>query len=247
MSVRIRRMKNRLGFRMRMGRRRGMRNTKRRTGNPKKFFLLAMVAALICYFLYIYLFQFRPILFTMAKTQANSLAIQAVNSSVSDVMKDTSYEDLISLMKGDGEKVTAVVSNIVAMNRLKSQLVIAIDQNIQKIDHFGVRIPLGNVLGIDVLSGMGPRMQIGVLSDGLTRVDFINLFDAAGINQTRHQIQLKVDTTIHIMIPNSNPISATVTTQIPIAETVIVGDVPNSYTNLETQESMIRDDILELQ
>ena len=49
------------------------------------------------------------------------------------------------------------------------------------------------------------------------------------------------------MIPNSNPISATVTTQIPIAETVIVGDVPNSYTNLETQESMIRDDILELQ
>ena len=227
--------------------RRGMRNPKRRTGNPKKIFLLAGVIALISYILYIYLFQFRPVLFTMAKTQANSLAVQAVNRSVADVMKDTSYEDLISLMKGDGEKVTAVVSNIVAMNRLKSQLVIAIDQNIQKIDHFGVRIPLGNVLGIDMLSGLGPRMQIGILSDGLTKVDFVNQFDAAGINQTRHQIQLKVDTIIHIMMPNSNPVSAAVTTQIPIAETIIVGDVPNSYTNLETRESMIRDDILELQ
>lgn len=246
MSVRIRRMKNRLGFRLRMGRR-GMRNPKRRTGNPKKLFLLAGVIALIGYILYIYLFQFRPVLFTMAKTQANSLAVQAVNRSVADVMKDTSYEDLISLMKGEDEKVTAVVSNIVAMNRLKSQLVIAIDQNIQKIDHFGVRIPLGNVLGIDMLSGLGPRMQIGVLADGLTKVDFVNQFDAAGINQTRHQIQLNVDTIIHIMIPNSNPISAAVTTRIPIAETVIVGDVPNSYTNLETRESMIRDDILELQ
>ena len=227
--------------------RRSMRNSNRRAEHPKKYFLLAAIVILLCYVFYLYLFQFRPVLFTLAETQANSLAIRAVNNSVAEVMKDTSYEDLISLMKGDGEKVTAVISNIVAMNRLKSQLVLAIDQNIQKIDCFDVRIPLGNVLGIDALSGMGPRMQISVLSDGLTKVDFINLFDAAGINQTRHQIQLNVDTVIHIMIPNANPVCATVSTQIPIAETVIVGDVPNAYTNLETRESMIRDDILELQ
>ncbi len=226
---------------------RRMKAGKRRTGSFKKYLFLSVCIAFMAYLSYLYLFQFRPVFITMARNQANSLAVQAINQSVSEVMQQTSYEDLISLMKGENDKITAIVSNIVTMNRLKSQLVLHIDRNIQQIENLTLRIPVGTVLGIDFLSGIGPRMQLSILATGLTKADFVNQFDDAGINQTRHRIVLKVDTSINILIPNYNPVTASVSTQIPIAETVIVGEVPEAYNNLETEEAKLRDDILELQ
>ncbi len=224
-----------------------MKTGKRRTGSLKKYLFLSTCIALIGYLSFLYLFQFRPVFITMARNQANSLAIQAINRSVSEVMQQTSYEDLISLMKGENDNITAIVSNIVTMNRLKSQLVLQIDRNIQAIESLTLRIPVGMVLGIDFLSGIGPRMQLSILATGLTKADFVNRFDDAGINQTRHQIFLQVDTAVNVLIPNYNPINASVSTRIPIAETVIVGEVPDAYNHLETEEAKLRDDILELQ
>ncbi len=226
---------------------RRMKTGRKRTGSFKRSLFLVALITIIGYLFYLYLFQFRPVFITMARNQANSLAIQSINKSVAEVMQETSYEDLISLMKGENDKITAVVSNIVAMNRLKSEIVLKIDQNIQQIECLSLRIPLGTVLGIDFLSGIGPRMQLKILATGLTKADFLNQFDDAGINQTRHRIFLKVDTAINVLIPNYNPVTASVSTQIPIAETVIVGEVPDAYNNLETEEAKLRDDILELQ
>ncbi len=213
----------------------------------KKMGFLLLAGFLLIYGIHLYFFQFRPVLLSLAKSQAHTLAVQSVNRSVREVVQETGYEDLISVMTDDNKRVTALMSNIVTMNRLKAELIAQIDKSIQQIDTFAVRIPLGSVFGIDVLSGFGPRMEIGMLSSGITEVDFINQFSDAGINQTLHRIQLEVKTSIQILIPHYHQVSAVVKTQIPIAETVVVGEVPESYTNLETEEGKLRDDILEVQ
>ena len=65
-----------------------------------------------------------------------------------------------------------------------------------------------------------------------SRVEFSNSVVTAGINQTKHQINLEVFVDIDILIPWGTE-SAQVTSEVMIADTVIVGKVPDTYLNMQ--------------
>ena len=91
-------------------------------------------------------------------------------------------------------------------------------------------IPVGNVLGSSLLLGKGPELPVDITMLTSSHVDFRNELSDAGINQTKHQIKLDVVVDIDVIMPWQT-ISTQVVSEILIAETVILGDVPDTYLN----------------
>ena len=95
-----------------------------------------------------------------------------------------------------------------------------------------------NALGISLFSGMGPDIRVSVVPVGSVTTRFVTKFESAGINQTRHEISLEATTTMRIVIPTGTD-TIQVTSTIPIAESIIVGTVPESYVNVPDVDSML--------
>ena len=91
-------------------------------------------------------------------------------------------------------------------------------------------IPLGVLTGIDIISALGPKLPIQVISVASAEGTYRNDFSSAGINQTLHRIYLDITVTAKLLLPGSI-VETVVFTPICVAETVIIGQVPQTYLN----------------
>lgn len=179
----------------------------------------------------------RPVIKSVAVSNAQSLAARTVSEVVNETMAQThiTYSDLVIFQKNQDENITAVTSNVVEMNKLKATLTSKIDERLSKTELLTSRIPLGSLLNQSLLSGYGPKVTIKLIPLGFTNINIRNEFSAAGINQTRHEIYLDVSCYMSVLMPVASQ-STKITTQVPLAETIIVGVVPDAYTNVSGQE-----------
>ena len=95
-----------------------------------------------------------------------------------------------------------------------------------------IGIPAGNLTGISLLMGRGPNIPVQIIVLTSSRVEFNNSIVTAGINQTKHQINLEVIVDIDILVPWGTE-NAQVVTEILIADTIVVGQVPDTYLNVQ--------------
>jgi sporulation protein YunB len=121
------------------------------------------------------------------------------------------------------------------LNRIFSKVTIIIQEELDALEDKKIEIPIGVLTGNSIFSAKGPRISIKVIPAGSVETDFRSEFISAGINQTKHRIYFLVKTKVSIVVPFTNK-TTEVTTSIPIAETVIVGDVPQYYMNFENVE-----------
>ena len=135
----------------------------------------------------------------------------------------------MNLEYGADGSVTAVQTNMARINALSSELLSDI---VHAADggQLSLSIPVGNVLGSSLLLGKGPEIPVDITMLTSSHVDFKNELSDAGINQTKHQIKLDVVVDIDVIMPWQT-ISTQVVSEILIAETVILGDVPDTYLN----------------
>lgn len=82
------------------------------------------------------------------------------------------------------------------------------------------------------MAGRGPGIKITISSIGDVETDLRSEFTAQGINQTLHRVFLQVKCNVNILTPFDN-IEREITNQVLLVENVIVGNIPNSYYNLE--------------
>ena len=234
-NVKIRRFKNRLNYNL----------------SRIKLFKYIIIIFLIFLFvsgLLVYENTFKPQVKSLAKSKAYYLLNIAINKGVSDVIEKNKlcYDDLVTFIKDDSGNITGIMTNLMAVNRLKTEFTLAINEKIENTKKTEIYIPIGNLTGMEIFSGLGPRFKIELIPSAATIVDFKNSFTEAGINQTRHEIFLVVDSEISMLMPNSLSVSTKVSNKIPIAESIIVGKVPDTLTRVETKEEDIRDDIMNL-
>ena len=172
----------------------------------------------------------RPIIVSMAEAHAKSIASRVVGEAINDeiVANNINYDDLVSFEKDTNGKITALKTNIITVNQLKSRLSVDILNKLANMSDINLYIPVGNLVDGEFFSGRGPRLEIILLPVGSVTTNITNVFSSAGINQTRLQIMLEVRVTVSIIMPFSVE-STDVSTSIAIAETIIVGDVPNMY------------------
>ena len=163
----------------------------------------------------------------------NAMATAKVTNTVTQTLDGDPNGDLISMEKDSTGRVTALTSNMAELNRLRTSILSAVVTAVDTLDQEQLAIPVGNLTGINFLSGRGISLPVEVVAVGSAHAEFHNQFDYAGINQTRHQILLNVSVAVDILLPGDT-LRTEVTAQVPVAETVIVGAVPDTYLQLGT-------------
>lgn len=173
--------------------------------------------------------RLRPILFELAISQTSNCITAAVDNAVSE--QAISYNDLVSLERSAGGDIIALTSNMAHANILRAQLLDTSLEALKGLETMEFSVPLGTVYDWDLLSGRGPDVDVRVLYTGTASAEFENSFTSAGINQTCHRIVFRVRADISVLLPGRQE-KTTVDTRVCVAETIIVGKVPETYLNL---------------
>jgi len=195
------------------------------------FIVLFIVSVLIGTFLYIDI-TLRPTITVLAETKALEIANKSINKSVADVVKgQINYQDLMDVRLDSSGKITMIQANTVLMNTIASDVALDIQDELKKIKSTSYYIPIGTALGSPILAKYGPKLKVSIEPIGTVTVNFKTDFESSGINQTRHIIYIDVNTKGRVVIPLTTT-TQEINVQIPICETIIVGDVPQSYVNI---------------
>lgn len=173
--------------------------------------------------------RLRPILFELAVSQTSNCITAAIDSAVSE--QAISYNDLVSLERSSGGDIVALTSNMAHANILRAQLLETSLEALKGLETMEFSVPLGTIYDWDLLSGRGPDIGVRVLYTGTASAEFENSFSSAGINQTCHQIVFHINADVSVLLPGRQE-KTTVDTRVCVAETIIVGKVPETYLNL---------------
>ena len=178
--------------------------------------------------------RLRPVLEAKASSQAISLMAQAIDIAVDNCLQenDMAYGDFVTITTDSTGKVTSLTSNTAVNSRFKRQVVEAVTRQLSGLDSDALGVPLGTLTGQPLLMGAGPLVRVKVDSVGDVTADYANSFTSAGVNQTLHRICLEITATVHLFLPGEIlPVS--VRSSVCVAETVIVGETPDTYLNLD--------------
>ena len=175
----------------------------------------------------------------MAFARAYSMAVETINRAVKQAMaQGVTYEELIDAQMDAQGRVSMLRANTMRMNALASQTALLAERELGSAENQVVEIPLGAALGVSFLSGFGPRLEVQILPVGAVHTSFDTEFETAGINQTRHKIFLNLRATVSLIVPTGSQL-VEVTSTVPIAESIIVGEVPESFVDVNNEEDML--------
>lgn len=141
------------------------------------------------------------------------------------------YGQLVHLQYDSDGKVIALTTDMGALNRLRNGIVAQVSHQINADGRGEIAIPLAAALNLPFFVGLGPDLTVEVLDVSRIGAEFENTFESAGINQTRHQIQLVVFGEVMLLLPGGVE-SVEIRTTVTLAETVLLGDVPQTYAVL---------------
>ena len=171
----------------------------------------------------------KPTILSLSEAKLRAIAVQAMNDAVRETVgSDVSYSDLINIQKDSEGKIVLVSANAVKMNQLAASTAIAAQDKILNLGEQGIGIPIGTILGGQLMTGRGPQVKVKFEPVGSVSTDFMTEFEDAGINQTRHKVYLVFNATVRILIANASQ-TVEITSQVLIADTIIIGEVPQNY------------------
>lgn len=181
---------------------------------------------------YAFLVHLRPRIITISQAYAENEVSMIIDREIQNMMLEElfSYDKLTIISRDENGRVTSISTNSVVVNNFANDLDIRIGNYIDEFDVIENKVYLSGLLGIDVLAGLGPKVPIRFQPVSVTHADVWHTFEEAGINQTLHTIMMEVSINIEILLPFAHS-SMKVESQLPIAQTLIVGQVPNAYFN----------------
>ena len=174
-------------------------------------------------------FRIRPTLRNLAEAKARVIATQAINEAIkSNISPDIQYQNLMKIQLNNEGKVTLIQPNTGEINRIASEATLAVQKRLQDLPKVSIKIPVGQVMGSKIMAGFGPDITVKIVPIGFVESTINDRFDLAGINQVRHRIYVTIKAVVKMVIPLINQ-EVQVSTDIPLVEAVIMGDVPNVY------------------
>ncbi len=202
----------------------------------KKFisYVLIILIALSCLAMYK---SIVPIFETICIDEANAIATRITNDGSSKVMKEYTYNDMFTIEKDENGNIQMINANVFVINQIQSYLSSYIQNAMDNNSSSTVRLALGSFTGIKMLSGIGTDIKIKLSSAGRINTNLKSEFEAQGINQTIHRIYLQLECKVDVLTP-FNTIEQNISNQVLLAENVILGQVPDTYYNLQGMEAM---------
>lgn len=174
--------------------------------------------------------QYHDVIRELAQTQVINSTSDLINDAIARQMAQgiIRYDRMVFLEKDLNGRITALKTNMSEVNRLKTDILNIINEDILALDTSDIGIPLGSLIFPEFFSGKGPAIPVHILSIRNSDASFHSTFSQAGINQTLHQLIMEVNVDISVLVL-ANTEHFTVSSQVVVAETVIVGDVPQTY------------------
>ena len=193
-----------------------------------RFLLILIVVCSVAFFMLRERYQ--DVIRDLARTQVMNTTSDLTNDAIAKQMADgvIQYDRIVYFEKDLEGRITALKTNMSEINRLKTDILNIINDEILALDTSDIGITLGSLILPELLSGKGPAVPLHILSIRNSDAVFSSAFSQAGINQTLHQITMEVSVDVAVLVLARTE-NFTVNSEVVVAETVIVGDVPQTY------------------
>lgn len=190
------------------------------------FWLLLILIAAFCMFRS----RFRNVIRELAETQVKNTTSDLTNDAIAKQIAagNIAYDRIVYFEKDLDGRITAMKTNMTEINRLKTDILNLINDEILALDTSDIGIPLGSLFLPEFFSGKGPAIPVHILSIRNSDANFASHFSEAGINQTLHQLIMEVNVDVSVLVLGQTS-SFTVNSEVVVAETVIIGDVPQTF------------------
>lgn len=174
--------------------------------------------------------RYQNVIRELARTQVMNTTSDLTNDAIAKQMADgiIQYDRIVYFEKDLEGRITALKTNMSEVNRLKTDILNIINDEILALDTSDIGIPVGSLFLPEFFSGKGPAIPVHILSIRNSDAVFSSDFEQAGINQTLHKLTMEVSVDVSVLVLAKTE-SFTVNSEVVVAETVIVGDVPQTY------------------
>lgn len=191
---------------------------------------VTLLAVILLIVLLVFRSKYRLVIDDLAQTQVKNTTSDLTNDAIAKQIAsgDIQYDRIVFFEKDLDGRITALKTNMSEVNRLKTDILNIINDEILALDTSDIGIPLGSLFLPEILSGKGPAIPVHILSIRNSDANFVSHFSQAGINQTLHRLNMEVSIDVAVLVLGQTS-SFTMTSEVVVAETVIVGDVPQTY------------------
>ena len=191
------------------------------------FILLAILVAALTV---VFRREYHAVILDLARTQVVNATSDLINDAIAQQIAtgDVQYDRIVYFEKDLNGRITALKTNISEVNRLKTDILNIINDEILSQNAGELGVPLGSLIVPELLSGRGPAFPVEILAIRNSDASFESTFTQAGINQTRHQLNMTVLVDVTVLVLGKT-IAMSVSTSVVVAETIIVGDVPDTF------------------
>lgn len=194
------------------------------------FRFLAVLSLLAVIGLLFFRHRFHEPIQELARTQVTNTTSDLINDAVDDLIEagDIQYDRIVYFEKDLNGRITALKTNMSEINRLKTNTLNIINDEILALDTSDIGIPMGSLFLPEFFSGRGIALPVEIITIRNSDAYFTSEFSQAGINQTLHKLNMCVLVDVSVLVLGQTA-SFTVNSEVVVAETIIVGDVPDTF------------------
>ena len=191
--------------------------------------ILAIVSIIVIFNMLIVFFDRRvlPTVVEISKIMAKTQTLNIINEkSVEILNEDFKYDEMIKIQKDNEGNINLIQADTVKLNYIAAKLANECNASLEDMKENTVEVQLGWTTSRSVFYRLGPNIKMHIEPIGNITTSYESKFESAGINQTRHKIYLNITAQIRLKLPLADQ-ETTVTTQVPVSDTIIVGKIPN--------------------
>ena len=197
--------------------------------NAKKIFSIFIVLIITFITFYNTFRSINPIFEELSLEKARDIGTKIINESANEVLERIDYGSIVSIDNVNNSNV--LKTDVKVINKIATEIALEVEKRIKELEKEEIYIPLGSLSGIKYFVGTGPNINVKIIPTGNIKTQIKNEFEAKGINQTIYRIYLELTCNMNI-VTGYKTINDSIQNQVLIVETVVVGDVPNAYYNL---------------
>ncbi|MDP4143959.1 MAG: sporulation protein YunB [Bacillota bacterium] len=206
----------------------------------KLLLILSIILTAFLMFTYEFSKIVTPTVLAVADAEIRAKVTEIINREVlNEYGKQFNYNDIIKIEKDMDGNIVMLSADTLKLNKIACDVSINSQRDISQVGYLGVELQSGYIFKNNILAYIGPNIKVKAQPLGSVETQYISQFESAGINQTRHRIYVQVKTRLRIMLPmDSNNIE--VKNEIPIAETIIVGKIPNTSIQMDLNSAAFK-------
>lgn len=185
-----------------------------------------------------------PTVMVTCDAEMKAKASEIINKAIfNEYSNNFNYGEIITVEKDGEGNISMLKTDTLKMNKIATNVALSAQEEIKKVGEIGIRLPLGYLTKNNILAYYGPKVTVRMQPIGHIETKYISKFETAGINQTRHKIYVEAKTKIKVILPMASS-DVEIVNQVPIAETIIVGKVPQTSLQMDLKNNQMGEELI---